>query len=114
MKCLVINCFVSMCNKIKLHPNPKHKEFSKKETRLHLTIFLLNYFCQLDIDECLKRPCKNGGKCTNNEGSYKCSCLLGFTGKDCETGADLIGCDNLILNVHNLKIVILYPNVSHT
>lgn len=40
-----------------------------------------------DIDECKSgNPCKNGGKCINTIGSYKCSCPSGFIGKHCELG----------------------------
>jgi len=41
----------------------------------------------IDIDECLKTPCQNGGLCVNNNGSYTCNCSAGFTGKDCEKGS---------------------------
>ena len=40
----------------------------------------------IDVNECQKNPCRNGGKCTNTRGSYRCSCAAGFQGKNCETG----------------------------
>ncbi|CAH3040703.1 unnamed protein product [Porites lobata] len=36
---------------------------------------------------CDSSPCKNTGKCISlyQENGYKCICVKGFTGKDCET-----------------------------
>ena len=39
----------------------------------------------LDVDECITRPCINGGTCQNQYGSYSCVCKRGYTGKHCET-----------------------------
>ena len=50
--------------------------------------FLIELFS--DIDECKNNPCKNGGKCTNTHGSYRCSCPSGFSGKNCENGKEMI------------------------
>jgi len=36
-----------------------------------------------DIDECNSGPCKNGGTCTNSDGSYSCKCQDGWTGINC-------------------------------
>ena len=43
------------------------------------TIFFL---WDLDIDECSTQssPCNENADCTNNEGSYSCSCKRGFSG----------------------------------
>ena len=40
----------------------------------------------LDVDECLAKPCRNGGTCTNNVGSYTCACAAGWQGHDCDKG----------------------------
>jgi hypothetical protein len=33
---------------------------------------------------CDRKPCKNGGKCTNDgQTCFKCACLPGFKGSDC-------------------------------
>nr|XP_034315387.1 fucolectin-like [Crassostrea gigas] len=39
--------------------------------------------CDEDINECLDNPCHNGGTCSNNDGSFKCTCEGGFTGALC-------------------------------
>ena len=41
-----------------------------------------------DVNECQNNPCQNGGKCTNVNGDYSCSCVSGFEGKNCEKGID--------------------------
>ena len=40
------------------------------------------------MDECIsKKPCKNGAKCENTRGGYKCTCVgKWFTGKHCDQG----------------------------
>ena len=43
-------------------------------------ISLLNI---VDIDECLSNPCSNGGTCKDHINGYDCSCLPGYTGRDC-------------------------------
>ncbi|XP_064636197.1 protocadherin Fat 1-like isoform X4 [Lineus longissimus] len=41
-------------------------------------------FCDLDIDECLEAPCKNGGTCKNTPGAFNCSCPPEAKGHRCE------------------------------
>ena len=52
------------------------------------TIYHNYYFVFLDVDECaVKKPCKNGAKCENTRGGYKCTCVGNwFTGKHCDQG----------------------------
>ena len=33
---------------------------------------------------CFSGPCKNGGKCLEISNGYRCKCLSGFTGENCE------------------------------
>lgn len=40
----------------------------------------------LDVNECVSKPCRNGGTCENLQGSYRCKCKSGFLGKHCEIG----------------------------
>jgi hypothetical protein len=53
-------------------------------TNLDLT-FYINFFIS-DVDECLSFPCKNGGSCYDNVGSYSCICPPGWEGPTCEIG----------------------------
>ena len=49
------------------------------------------FMCVSDIDECASTPgspfCLNGGSCVNTVGGFMCSCVQGFHGRRCETGA---------------------------
>lgn len=65
---------------------------------MNLVINILpRWFCFPDVDECANGPCKNGGKCTNTPGGYKCACVGGwYTGKNCDEGES---CQRLRINV---------------
>lgn len=47
-------------------------------------------YCELDVDECSRKPspCHNGATCTNSPGSYSCICVNGWTGPDCSVNID--------------------------
>ncbi|EDV24131.1 uncharacterized protein TRIADDRAFT_26446 [Trichoplax adhaerens] len=45
-------------------------------------------YCQLGVDECLSKPCHNGGTCQNLIGGYKCTCPPGVTGLSCQNIID--------------------------
>ncbi|KAI8486999.1 hypothetical protein Bbelb_352590 [Branchiostoma belcheri] len=42
------------------------------------------YYCT-DINECATKPCQHG-RCVNKDGGYKCICLPGWTGQNCQQG----------------------------
>ncbi|KAK3607491.1 hypothetical protein CHS0354_010303 [Potamilus streckersoni] len=45
--------------------------------------------CNLDVNECLQSPCKNGGYCINNIGSFFCNCSgTGYTNITCMDDID--------------------------
>jgi len=47
-----------------------------------------------DPDECATGPCRNGGICTEQSGSFSCDCSqTGYTGPTCETAVDTLPCD---------------------
>ena len=47
-----------------------------------VTVLKLENITSLDIDECSEEThnCDSHADCTNNIGSYKCTCTIGYTG----------------------------------
>ncbi|XP_065053929.1 protein jagged-1a-like [Rhopilema esculentum] len=39
---------------------------------------------QADVDACASNPCKHASQCLNKSSDYKCTCLEGYTGKNCD------------------------------
>ena len=52
------------------------------------TICLFHIKCDysIDIDDCNPNPCENDGTCGDGVHGYSCTCALGYTGTNCETG----------------------------
>ena len=46
------------------------------------------YRCSEDVDECRASPCRNRGRCLNNQGSYACDCQPGFSVHNCQSNID--------------------------
>ncbi|XP_022093106.1 macrophage mannose receptor 1-like [Acanthaster planci] len=46
------------------------------------------YVCKDTIKMCEKHPCLNGASCVDMVQDYRCKCLPGFEGKNCETNTD--------------------------
>ena len=67
-------------------------------------IMFLSFF-STDIDECLdiSHNCHLSANCTNNAGSFSCSCLMGYTG-------DGISCSG----TYTLEIFTIYMPISQT
>ena len=38
-----------------------------------------------EINECESDPCQNGASCVDRLGKYRCTCVFGYTGVNCET-----------------------------
>ena len=51
-------------------------------------MFYFSFSFQSDIDECSadSSPCDKNANCANNDGSYSCTCKLGFTGNGTSCG----------------------------
>ena len=39
-----------------------------------------------EIDECKNQPCQNSSTCDDQVNAFKCHCVEGYTGIQCETG----------------------------
>ena len=46
-------------------------------------------FSHSDIDECGDNQCKNGATCVDEINGYRCICVPGYVGDQCETGYNL-------------------------
>jgi len=60
----------------------------------------------IDIDECATNNggCSTGGSCVNNEGSFTCTCLAGYTGD----GFTCTGNVNVLYVMPIGSLIILY------
>lgn len=56
------------------------KSVSSKRTHLFFVCFL----ALLDINECERDPCKNGGICTDLVANYSCECPGEYMGRNCQ------------------------------
>ncbi|KAJ8418325.1 hypothetical protein AAFF_G00140340 [Aldrovandia affinis] len=45
-------------------------------------------YCQVDVDDCLMRPCANGATCLDGINRFSCSCPAGFSGRFCTINDD--------------------------
>lgn len=43
------------------------------------------FFLFIDIDECAPAPCQNAATCVDLVGNYRCDCVNGYSGSNCET-----------------------------
>ena len=63
------------------------------QTRLNLSHeFIMTgyvgWLCEVNINECIDSPCKNGGSCVDLVNGYQCLCVSGYTGNDCNIEID--------------------------
>ena len=40
--------------------------------------------CEKEIDECSSKPCQHHGTCVDQKAGYKCSCMKGYEGLECQ------------------------------
>ena len=80
-------CFISVVMKQLNSTHAMHLLFIEIETSSELLPLVVWFLCLfrfifLDINECAasSSPCSSNALCTNNVGSYSCSCNAGFAG----------------------------------
>ena len=64
---------------------------SKRNDKPHALFFMflnisryMGVNCDIDIDDCAKKPCANGGTCIDLVGKFVCSCPPGTSGYLCD------------------------------
>ena len=64
-----------------------------------------------DINECTTdtHGCENGATCLNTDGSYTCTCVMGWTGDMCDTGSWLPSMSYTLIkiSIYLLKLLFL-------
>ncbi|CAL4077032.1 unnamed protein product, partial [Meganyctiphanes norvegica] len=64
-------------------------------------------YCNLDINECTKNPCRNGGICTNTYGSFYCTCPRNTSGAFCEIqSGHLFGIEEVFYIVSGIGLIL--------
>ena len=61
----------------------KRGERTNERTKFECTNLQFSQFV-VDIDECVRLPCRNGAACVDGIDSYVCTCRPGFDGVNCE------------------------------
>ena len=56
-----------------------------------------------DEDECERMPCKNDGTCVNTVGSFRCRCLMEWTGPNCDKGIILVNINFNVSKIVNFR-----------
>ena len=65
-----------------------YREIHSIQIQLKVDCFVLTVMCSgtAEVDECLSSPCANGGVCVDELNSYRCNCMIPYTGVNCEQG----------------------------
>lgn len=66
----------------------------------------MHFYFVTDINECNQNPCHSEAQCTNTDGSFVCTCNVGYNG----TGFDCAGVVN-VGSFQNTRIVYCYPTI---
>ena len=60
-----------------------------------IQIFNLKNHLVQEIDDCAQRPCQNEATCMDSVDDYSCTCVAGYSGKNCSLG------NNSLVNWNN-------------
>ena len=55
-----------------------------------------------DVNECAPAPCQNGATCVDLVGRYRCDCVTGYSGNNCETSTNFISLINVVIRVYDI------------
>ena len=58
------------------------------QLRIHMLLM------SLDIDDCQSDPCQNNGTCRDLVNDYRCDCVAGFNGTNCENSTYIKSCSS--------------------
>ncbi len=59
---------------------------------------------------CQSNPCLNSGTCFSTLTGYRCLCVMGYTGSNCETGKLLLDSLDVIIFCCN-PVLLLHPSL---
>ena len=64
-------------------------QYKQRRDKIHvrMTAFYWITYLVPDVNECGSNPCENGGTCDDGMNEYRCHCVEGYIGANCETGS---------------------------
>ena len=65
---------------------------------LLLDALIVNQISQCRMDACNSSACSNNGVCIEKSVGYDCTCMLGYTGENCEQGNDIVHSYNIMVS----------------
>ena len=79
--------------------------FDTKNDGVRSVLSISEVIISLDRDECSSNPCQNLGTCVDKIADYQCTCLNGYTGKNCEIGEHVLNhllIVSIVISIHTL------------
>jgi hypothetical protein len=95
------NSYPFLIGGISLSGTPMRLPYGKiDDVRIYNRVLSANEILELyhDKSPCASYPCLNGATCVDAVANYTCSCIEGWTGRNCSIGLfDVVGCASLLL-----------------
>ena len=75
--------------------------------------FLVGQFCEMNYNDCDPNPCENGGECVDLLNAYRCECLSGYSGTNCEVDINEclqpgVQCQNGALCIDKVRLLLAH------